>query len=122
MSAWERVGITSIRSRDQAIDQKDKGHILRRVSFCWLAVLCVIVLFGASSSANAAEGGSAKRVLIISTGSRFSAGFAVAHERILEALGKISAVWIEAYAGGEELIRAHMLQELSAAKRNATWV
>jgi len=42
--------------------------------------------FAAISSAHAAEIGSAKRVLIISTGSRFSAGFTVVHERIHEAL------------------------------------
>ena len=47
----------------------------------WLAVLCVIAYFAAISSAHAAEINSAKRALIISTGSRFSAGFAVAHER-----------------------------------------
>jgi signal transduction histidine kinase len=70
-----------------------------------LAELCLIVSLAALSSAQAAETGSAKRVLIISTGSRFSAGFAAAHERVLEALGKISAVRLETYGEDLDIIR-----------------
>ncbi|MGE5854146.1 MAG: hypothetical protein ACM35E_13505 [Deltaproteobacteria bacterium] len=51
-----------------------------------LVVLCVIVFFAVITSANATEAGRAKRVLIISTGSRFSAGFAIVHERGMEVL------------------------------------
>ena len=68
-------------------------------------MLCVFVLFAVISSVHAAETDSAKRVLIISTGSRFSAGFAVAHERILEALGKIPSVRIETYGEDLDILR-----------------
>ncbi|MGN6732437.1 MAG: sensor histidine kinase [Candidatus Binatia bacterium] len=81
------------------MDQTDKSSTLTRI------VLSVILLAAAISSVQAAETGSAKRVLIISTGSRFSAGFAVAHERIIEALGKIPAVRTETYGEDLDIIR-----------------
>ena len=82
-----------------AMDRTDKSFTPNGL------VLCVFILFAAMGSVHAAETGSAKRVLIISTGSRFSAGFAVAHERILEALGKIPSVRIETYGEDLDIIR-----------------
>ena len=81
------------------MDQSEKNFTLTRV------VLCVIVFFVTITSAIATESGRAKRVLIISTGSRFSAGFAVVHERILEALGKIPSERIETYGEDLDIIR-----------------
>jgi PAS domain S-box-containing protein len=88
-----------------AIDQTDKSDIATFHFAQWLAVLCMIVVFAAISSANAAEAQSSKRVLLISTGSRFSAGFAVVHERILEALGRISSERVETYGEDLDIIR-----------------
>lgn len=87
------------------MDQPDKKDIATFHFAQWLAVLCMIVVFAPIRSANPAEIGSAKRVLIISTGSRFSAGFAVVHERILEALGKIPSARIETYGEDLDIIR-----------------
>ena len=85
--------------------QADRNHTANFHSIRQLAGFCVFFLAAAIGSVYAAETGSAKRVLIISTGSRFSAGFAVAHERILEALGKIPSVRTETYGEDLDIIR-----------------
>jgi PAS domain S-box-containing protein len=58
-----------------------------------------------SSSAVGAEEPPAKRVLIISTGSRLAPGFALVDQGLLEALGKISPGPIETYAENLDIIR-----------------
>src|SRR5262245_49187421 len=84
---------------------QDKRDIATLHFAQWLAVLCMIVVFAPIRPANAAEAQSSKRVLIISTGSRFSAGFAVVHGRILEALEKIPSARIETYGEDLDILR-----------------
>ena len=64
-------------------------------ALCWLAILITV------SSAYGGETKPAKRVLIISTGSRFSPGFTLVDQAILGALAKLPAGAIETY--GENL-------------------
>ncbi|HEY6367551.1 MAG TPA: PAS domain S-box protein [Candidatus Binatia bacterium] len=63
--------------------------------------LCAIVCLIVTSDVYAAEAERAKRVLLISTGNRFSPGFALADQAVLEALAKIPSGRIETY--GENL-------------------
>ena len=65
-----------------------------------ICALCAVAWLAAASSAPAAEK-EPKRVLLISTGNRFSPGFARADQAVLEALAKIPAGRIETY--GENL-------------------
>ena len=63
---------------------------------CWaIYALCVIGWPIVTSATHAAEAAGAKRVLIISTGTRFSPGFALVDRGVLEALGKIPSPRIE---------------------------
>jgi PAS domain S-box-containing protein len=62
----------------------------------WI-ILCLII----ASGAYAAEAEQAKRVLLISTGNRFSPGFGVADQAVLEALTKLPSGRVETY--GENL-------------------
>lgn len=65
----------------------------------------MIVVFAPISSANATEARSAKRVLLISTGSRFSAGFALVQQHALEVLEKTPSARIETYGEDLDIIR-----------------
>jgi two-component system, LuxR family, sensor kinase FixL len=47
----------------------------------------------------------AKRVLIVSTGSRFAPGFALVDQQLLQALGRIPSARIETYAENLDLVR-----------------
>jgi PAS domain S-box-containing protein len=64
-------------------------------------VACLSVAVGA----HAAEAGPAKRVLIISTGSRLAPGFILVDQQLLQALGNIPSVRIETYAENLDLVR-----------------
>ena len=55
--------------------------------------------------ASGAYGAEAKRVLIISTGSRFAPGFVLVDQQLLQALVKIPSVPIETYAENLDLVR-----------------
>jgi PAS domain S-box-containing protein len=73
---------------------------------CWsiyalAAVVCLIV----TSGAYAAEARPAKRVLLISTGSRFSPGFALVDQAVLEALEKIESGTVEVYPENLDILR-----------------
>src|SRR5262245_52448537 len=73
---------------------------------CWaIYALCTIGCPILTSGAHAAEAVRAKRVLIISTGSRFSPGFALVDRGVLEALGKIPSPRIETYAENLDILR-----------------
>ena len=61
----------------------------RPIAMTVLRGVCWLVFLIATSGAYGAEAEPAKRVLIISTGSRFSPGFAIADRAVLEALGKL---------------------------------
>ena len=67
--------------------------------FCWL-VFCV-----AASGAHGADAKPAKRVLIISTGSRLAPGFMLVDQQFLQALAKIPSARIETYAENLDLVR-----------------
>ena len=67
--------------------------------FCWL-VFCV-----AASGAHGADAKPAKRVLIISTGSRLAPGFMLVDQQLLEALAKFPSGRIETYAENLDLVR-----------------
>src|SRR5262245_20549670 len=73
---------------------------------CWaIYALCAIGCPIVTSAAHAAESPQAKRVLIISTGSRLSPGFALVDQGVLEALGKIPSPRIETYAENIDILR-----------------
>src|SRR5262245_31453059 len=74
---------------------------------CWaIYALCAITYPIVTSGTHAAaEAARSKRVLIISTGSRLSPGFALVDQGILEALGKIPSPRIETYAENLDILR-----------------
>src|SRR4030088_1357710 len=71
---------------------------------CALAVTLILFL-GAIPFAAHAQESPAKRVLLISTGSRLGPGFLVLDQQILEALGKITSATIETYAENLDVFR-----------------
>src|SRR5262245_12221432 len=73
---------------------------------CWaIYALCTIGCPIVTSAGHAAEAVRAKRVLIISAGSRLSPRFALVDQGILEALGKIPSPQIETYAENLDILR-----------------
>src|SRR6266850_1996303 len=73
---------------------------------CWtIYALCAIVCLIVTSGAYAAQAGPAKRVLLISTGSRFSPGFALVDQAVLEALQKIESRTVEVYPENLDILR-----------------
>jgi PAS domain S-box-containing protein len=67
--------------------------------------LCVLCLFTAPNTAAGAEEPRAKRVLIISTGSRLAPGFAIVDRQLLQALEKIPLAQAETYAENLDIVR-----------------
>jgi hypothetical protein len=59
----------------------------------------------ATVGAHATEAVQVKRVLLISTGSRLSPGFALVDQGVLEALGKIPSGRVETYAENLDILR-----------------
>src|SRR5215813_10680973 len=73
---------------------------------CWaIYAFCTIFCLIVTGGAHAAEAAGTKRVLIISTGSRLSPGFALVDQGILEALGKIPSPRIETHAENLDILR-----------------
>src|SRR5215510_10090947 len=73
---------------------------------CWaIYAFCTIFCLIVTGGAQAAEAARAKRVLIISTGSRLSPGFALVDQGVLEALGTIPSPPIETYAENLDILR-----------------
>src|SRR5262245_52602145 len=73
---------------------------------CWaIYAFCTIFCLIVTGGAHAAEAARTKRVLIISTGSRLSPGFALVDQGILEALGKIPSPRIETHAENLDILR-----------------
>ena len=84
------------------------AHTPRRIRRfgCWpIYALCAIVFLLVTSGAPAAEPAPAKRVLIISTGSRFAPGFALVDQAVLEELRKTPSGGIEVYAENLDILR-----------------
>mgnify|MGYP002085113591 CR=1 FL=1 len=76
----------------------------RPIAMTVLRGVCWLVFLIATSGAFGAESEPAKRVLIISTGSRFSPGFAIADRAVLEALGKLPLTATEIYGENLDLL------------------
>jgi signal transduction histidine kinase len=79
--------------------------LIRRFGCCSIYALCAVVCLILTNGAHAAEAGPAKRVLLISTGSRLSPGFALVDQGVLEALGKIPSGPVETYAENLDILR-----------------
>jgi PAS domain S-box-containing protein len=77
---------------------------IRRFRHWNVYTLCAIVCLIVTASANAADVERAKRVLLISTGSRLSPGFALVDQGVLEALGKIPSGRVETYAENLDIL------------------
>ncbi|HLN85232.1 MAG TPA: ABC transporter substrate binding protein, partial [Candidatus Limnocylindrales bacterium] len=69
-----------------------------------LFALCAIVYLTVASGVHGADDGRAKRVLLISTGSRLAPGFIIVDQQLLQALAKVSGR-IETYAENLDLVR-----------------
>jgi PAS domain-containing protein len=82
-----------------------RGTKLRRSNLFALGVLCALFIFAAVTTASGAESERDKRVLIISTGSRFSPGFALVDQGVLEGLAKIPSARVETYAENLDILR-----------------
>jgi PAS domain S-box-containing protein len=82
-----------------------KGTKLRRANLLGVPALCALFILAASTMSNGAESDRAKRVLIISTGSRLAPGFIIADQQLLAALRKIESARIEIYAENLDLVR-----------------
>jgi PAS domain S-box-containing protein len=67
--------------------------------------LCLIVCLLAVSSANAADAERAKRVLMVSTGSRISPGFGLVERKIFDTLQQLGSRRIEFYSEYLDIIR-----------------
>lgn len=70
-----------------------------------VCALCVIVYLAVTTGGHAADAERAKRVLIISTGSRFSPGYSLIDQGVLEALAKMPSGQIETYAENLDILR-----------------
>src|SRR6266436_9318540 len=80
-------------------------RLIRRFG-CWsIYALCAIGWLIVTDGAHAADAGPAKRVLLISTGSRFSPGFALVDQAVLEALGRIDSGTVEVYPENLDILR-----------------
>jgi PAS domain S-box-containing protein len=70
-----------------------------------LAPLCALFFWVAVNTVGSTEAPRAKRVLIISTGSRLAPGFMLVDQHVLEALRKITSAPIETYAENLDIVR-----------------
>ncbi|MGE5214435.1 MAG: ABC transporter substrate binding protein [Nitrospirota bacterium] len=71
----------------------------------WWSAFALIFFLSTAAFAVEAQEGRAKRVLIISTGSRFSPGFILVDQQLLQALGKITPARIETYAENLDIVQ-----------------
>jgi PAS domain S-box-containing protein len=78
---------------------------IRRFGPSNVYTLCVIVCLILTAGAHAADVERAKRVLLISTGSRLSPGFALVDRGVLEALAQIPSGRVETYAENLDILR-----------------
>jgi PAS domain S-box-containing protein len=83
------------------------GSTLVRWSVCSAAAIVFVLglAFAASAFAALAEQPAAKRLLIISTGSRLAPGFVRVDQQILEALGRRPAPHVDIYTENLDLVR-----------------
>jgi hypothetical protein len=80
-------------------------RLIRRFG-CWrIYALCAIGCLIVTSGGHAADASRTNGVLLISTGSRLSPGFALVDQGVLEALGKIPSGRVETYAENLDILR-----------------
>ncbi len=82
-----------------------KNYFSTRRFFGSLVAVCTIVFVAAALSVFAAEGEPAKRVLIVSTGSRFSPGFGLLEQNVVERLQQLVPSRIEFYSEYLDIVR-----------------
>ena len=84
---------------------KLQGTKLRQANLLAVPALCALFIFVAVTLASGADSNRAKRVLIISTGSRLSPGFTLMDRAILEALGNNPSNPVDKYAENLDILR-----------------
>jgi len=82
-----------------------QGTKLRRANLLAVPALCALLIFAAVTLASGAEQSQAKRVLIVSTGSRLSPGFALIDQGVLKALEKLPSGQVETYGENIDILR-----------------
>src|SRR5215471_10093426 len=87
------------------MDRVTKTYISTRRFLGQVVALCLIVCLVAIGSANAADAGRAKRVLMISTGSRFALGFTLVEQVAVDRLRQVRPSQIELYSEHLDIIR-----------------
>ena len=70
----------------------------------WVA-LSILVVCITVASANGADSGRAKRVVVISTGSRFSPGFALAEQNAIDTMAKLGPGRVDFYSEYLDIVR-----------------
>lgn len=87
------------------MDRTGKNHTSIRRFFGRLVSLYIAAVLAAVSSANAADAERAKRVLMISTGSRVSPGFGLLERNIFDTLRQLEPRRMEFYSEYLDIIR-----------------
>ncbi len=91
----------------ETVNPTRRSHVLKQAlsRFAWCVALCIVVL-ASVVSANGADTERSRRVLMISTGNRFSApGFSVVEQAAFETLRQVSAGQIEFYSEHLDIVR-----------------
>ncbi|MGH7874118.1 MAG: sensor histidine kinase [Candidatus Binatia bacterium] len=79
---------------------------MRRLSrYLVIYVVCAMVCLTATIELHAADGGRAKRVLIVSTGSTFASGFTLAAQTATDALRQLESDPLELYSESLDIVR-----------------
>jgi PAS domain S-box-containing protein len=84
--------------------RRRKRAALKALMPCSVFALCLTFSLGAATGAHGADAERAKRVLIISTGSRLAPGFIIVDQQLLHALGNVPSARIETYAENLDLV------------------
>jgi PAS domain S-box-containing protein len=87
------------------MDQIGKSYIAITRVVCRLMAISMIALLATASSANAADPGRAKRVLMISTGSRISPGFLAYERNFIDTLRRLAPARVEFYSEYLDIVR-----------------
>jgi hypothetical protein len=87
------------------MDRTSKTHISTLRFLGRLVALWAIVFLAAVSSARGADAGRTRRVVMISTGSRFSPGFALVEQSALDTMAKLGPGQFDFYSEHLDIIR-----------------
>jgi ABC-type uncharacterized transport system substrate-binding protein len=87
------------------MDQTGSSYSPTRHFVGRLLLLCVIVVLMTANSTNAADARRAKRVLMISTGSRISPGFRAYEENFIDTLRRLAPARVEFYSEYLDIVR-----------------